>query len=147
VRRTWAPRGQTPILRHRYRRREQVSMAGLLADRPDGSKTRLLFAFERGAYDTDRLIRVLDRLEGFLGSAPVTLIWDNLGAHRSKAMRAYVATHDWVELEFLPPYAPELKGGRGPVGQPEGHGVGQPVRRVHRAGHRHRPARPHPHPP
>jgi transposase len=58
--------------------------------------------------DTDRLIRVLDRLEGFLSSAPVTLIWDNLGAHRSKAMRAYVATHAWPELEFLPPYAPEL---------------------------------------
>jgi transposase len=108
VRRTWAPRGQTPILRHRYRRREQVSMAGLLAYRPDGSRTRLLFAFERGAYDTDRLTRVLDRLEGFLGGQPVTLIWDNLAVHRSKAMRAYVATHDWLKLEFLPPYAPEL---------------------------------------
>jgi hypothetical protein len=43
--------------------------------RPDGSKTRLLFRFERGVYDTDRLTRVLDRLEGFLGGQPVTLIW------------------------------------------------------------------------
>jgi transposase len=83
-------------------------MAGLLAYRPDGTTTRLLFAFERGAYDTDRLMRVLDRLESFLGDEPVTLIWDNLAVHRSKAMRAYVTKHDWLELEFLPPYAPEL---------------------------------------
>jgi transposase len=108
VRRTWAPRGKTPVLRHRYRRRQQISMAGLLVYRPDGSKTRLLFGFERGAYDTGRLIRVLDRLESFLGGQPVTLIWDNLAVHRSKAMRTYVATHTWLELEFLPPYAPEL---------------------------------------
>jgi hypothetical protein len=50
-------------------------MVGLLAYRPDGSKTRLLFRLERGVYDTDRLTRVLDRLEGFLGGQPVTLIW------------------------------------------------------------------------
>jgi hypothetical protein len=47
-------------------------MVGLLAYRPDGAATRLLFGFERGAYDTDRLTRVLDRLESFLGGQPVT---------------------------------------------------------------------------
>jgi transposase len=76
-------------------------MAGLLAYRPDGTANRLLFRFERGAYDTDRL-------QGFLGGQSVTLILDNLAVHRSKAMRAYVASRAWLELEFLPAYAPEL---------------------------------------
>jgi hypothetical protein len=88
------------VLRHRYRRREQVSMAGLLCYRPDWSQTKLLFAFQRGAYDTDRLVGVLDRLESFLGGKPVTLIWDNLAVHRSKAMRAYAATHPCWSWSF-----------------------------------------------
>jgi hypothetical protein len=34
VRRTWAPKGKTPVLRHRYRRGKQLSMCGLVAYRP-----------------------------------------------------------------------------------------------------------------
>ncbi|RZL77588.1 MAG: IS630 family transposase, partial [Rhodococcus sp. (in: high G+C Gram-positive bacteria)] len=37
------------------------------------------------------------------------LIWDGLMAHRSKAMTAWLATQrDWLHVERLPAYAPEL---------------------------------------
>jgi hypothetical protein len=34
VRRTWAPKGRMPVLRHPYRRGKQISMCGLVAYRP-----------------------------------------------------------------------------------------------------------------
>src|SRR5216684_3856992 len=40
---------------------------------------------------------------------PVILIWDGLGAHTSRAMRAYLARQRrWLHVERLPGYAPEL---------------------------------------
>ncbi|MFD3873715.1 transposase [Streptomyces sp. NPDC058623] len=36
------------------------------------------------------------------------LVWDDLAAHWSRAMRAWVAEQDWLTMERLPAYAPEL---------------------------------------
>jgi hypothetical protein len=42
-------------------------------------------------------------------AAPVILIWDNLNAHISERMRARIEAHrDWLTVERLPAYAPEL---------------------------------------
>ena len=39
----------------------------------------------------------------------MTLIWDGLGAHRSRLVRDFVAEQQGaIQLEFLPAYAPEL---------------------------------------
>ncbi|MFF7242097.1 transposase [Streptomyces collinus] len=38
----------------------------------------------------------------------VVLVWDGLSAHWSRAMRAWVSEQDWLTLERLPAYAPEL---------------------------------------
>jgi hypothetical protein len=67
VRRTWAPRGKTPVLRHPYRRGKQLSMCGLLAYRHsdgDGEQVAAWMGFEllEGAYDTRQCIRVPDGL-------------------------------------------------------------------------------------
>lgn len=35
-------------------------------------------------------------------------MWDGLAAHWSRDMRAWVAGQDWLTLERLPAYAPEL---------------------------------------
>jgi hypothetical protein len=90
VRRTWAPRGKTPVLRHPYRRGKQISMCGLVAYRPGAGQgeppvTWMGFDLLEGAYDTAAFIRVLDGLGHQLGHQPVTVIWDNLGAHHAGA--------------------------------------------------------------
>src|SRR5215207_1495124 len=55
--------------------------------------------------DPDR--GALGRLLG--GDAPVILVWDNLPAHTSLAMRAWAADqHAWLTVEYLPAYAPDL---------------------------------------
>jgi transposase len=62
-----------------------------------------------GNYDTDILIEVLKGLRRFLGGQKATLLWDGLPAHRSRAMRAWLATQrSWLVVERLPAYAPEL---------------------------------------
>jgi hypothetical protein len=43
VRRTWAPRGQTPVLRHTLNDWQRVSIAAALAFRWDGRRVRLYF--------------------------------------------------------------------------------------------------------
>jgi hypothetical protein len=113
VRRTWAPRGQTPVLRHRYRRGKQLSMCGMVAYRPgrgEGCEPAAWMGFDllEGAYDTRQFIRVLDGLGHQLGHQPVTVIWDNLSAHHAGDLEVWVKGQPWLVLEYLPSYAPEL---------------------------------------
>jgi hypothetical protein len=73
VRATWAPRGQTPVLTHRFSWK-RMSMAGVLAYQPDRSQATLVFQTRHGAYNTDSLIEFLTDLAEHLGSQPVTSI-------------------------------------------------------------------------
>jgi hypothetical protein len=66
------------------------------------------FDLLEGAYDTRQFIRVLDGLGHQLGHQPVTVIWDNLGAHHAGDLQDWAATQPWLELAYLPSYAPEL---------------------------------------
>src|SRR3712207_6140018 len=54
VRATWAPRGQTPVLRHRFGW-SRVSVSAALAYKHDRSQAHLVFDFRTGAYDTESL--------------------------------------------------------------------------------------------
>src|SRR6266508_2915478 len=116
VRRTWAPRGRTPILRHRQRHWSRLSIAGMCCYRPDGTRARLAVHLQPGSYNDQVLIGVLGQLRRFLGGQKVTLLWDGLPSHRSRRMQSFIASQrGWLVLERLPGYAPELN----PV---EGHG-------------------------
>ena len=92
------------------RGRKRISMAGVCCYRPDASDARLAFHLREGAYDTDQLIPIVQALGRLLGGdAPVILIWDNLPAHHSIAMVAWLAIqHAWIQVEYLPSYAPDL---------------------------------------
>jgi transposase len=109
VRRTWAPCGQTPVLTHTGGSWQRLSVAGALAFRWDGRRTRFYFQTCPGTYSAGPLIRFLRHLRRHFRGRRVILIWDGLGAHRSRAMQAYL-THQrrWLHVERLPGYAPEL---------------------------------------
>jgi putative transposase len=86
-----------------------MSMAGVLAYQPDRSQAAFVFQTRHGAYNTDSLIEFLTDLREHLGGQPVTLIWDGLPAHRSAAMRAWLASQRrWLRVEPLPGYAHDL---------------------------------------
>jgi transposase len=108
LRRTWAPRGQTPVLRFHFNWK-RLSMAAALAYRYDGATSRLVFATRAGAYNDASLIEFLIQLRRHLRGDKATLIWDGLPSHRSRAMRAFLATQrPWLVVERLPAYAPDL---------------------------------------
>ncbi|WP_311766731.1 transposase [Streptomyces rhizosphaericus] len=109
VRRTYAPRGRTPTLRHRLNWKRASMAAALGYHAADvGRGPRLCFHLKPGSYDTMALIEVLRQVKAFYAGEPVVLVWDGLSAHWSRDMRAWVAGQDWLTLERLPAYAPEL---------------------------------------
>jgi DDE superfamily endonuclease len=109
VRRTWAPRGRTPILRHRQRHWSRLSIAGMCCYRPDGARARLAVHLQPGSYNDQVLIGVLGQLRRLLGGQKATLLWDGLPSHPSRVMQAFIASqHGWLVVERLPGYAPEL---------------------------------------
>ncbi|MCM2393606.1 transposase [Streptomyces albipurpureus] len=88
IRRTYAPRGRTPLLRHRLNWKH-ASMAGALgyhATDPDRG-ARLSFHLKPGSYDTVGLIEVLEQMKVFYRGKRVVLVRDGLSANWSRAMR------------------------------------------------------------
>jgi hypothetical protein len=51
-----------------------------------GGGASFCFHVQAGGYDTDSAIVVLNQLRRFLGGQKATLVWDGLGAHRSRGM-------------------------------------------------------------
>jgi transposase len=108
VRRSWAPVGHPAVLQHRFNWKK-ASMAAALCYGVRGGGAQLAFHLQPGNYNTDTLIQVLAELRRFLGGEKATLLWDGLPAHRSRAMRAWLATQrHWLVVERLPASAPEL---------------------------------------
>ena len=109
VRRTWAPRGETPVLIHTGGHWKRLSIAGALAFRWDGRRTRFFFQTRAGTYTDVALIAFLRALKRHFPRQRVVLIWDGLGGHKSRLMATYVARQRaWLTVEPLPAYAPEL---------------------------------------
>jgi transposase len=109
VRRTWAPRGETPILIHTGANWKRLSIAAALAFRWDGRRTRFYFQTRPGTYTDSALIAFLWALKRHFRGRRVLLIWDGLGAHKSRGMQAYLARQRaWLTVERLPAYAPDL---------------------------------------
>jgi transposase len=108
TRRTWAPRGHTPVIRHHVKWK-RCSMAAALCYGSRGGGAAVAFHHQLDAYNTDTLIQALGGLRRFLGGQKATLLWDGLPAHRSLAMAAWLRRQrSWLVVEPLPGYAPEL---------------------------------------
>lgn len=114
---TWAPVGQTPVLhvvKGRIKGRQmRLSMAALVCYPPSTTGAlapglaRLIWRTKPGWYHDRELIDLLDTAHQRL-AAPMILVWDNLTGHHSGRMHAAIKSRDWLEVENLPSYAPEL---------------------------------------
>ena len=108
IRRTWAPKGETPILIHSFNWKK-LSICAAIGYRWDGRRSRVFFQTRPGSYDSDSLIRFLKDLRREMRGQKVTLIWDRLPAHRSRVMTDYLhSQRHWLTVEKLPGYAPDL---------------------------------------
>ena len=108
VRRSWAPRGQTPLLYQRTRSKEKVTSIAALTISPKRHRVGLYFSLGLNVNATTPwIIAFLRDISRHLRN-DIVVIWDRLAAHRAKAVTKYFQKHDRLSCEFLPPYAPEL---------------------------------------
>jgi transposase len=108
VHRTWAPRGQTPVLQTRTRHHRHLSLIGALTISPQ--RRRLGWYLHLHSDCSIRQTEVIAFLRDLLRHIrnPIFLIWDRLNAHRGKQVQDFLGCHRRLQTEFLPPYAPEL---------------------------------------
>jgi len=105
--RTWAPRGETPIVRMHFNWK-RLAVIGALAVAPDRRQVRTFLSFKLGSVDGPRVVAFLRSLHRHL-PGPVLLVWDHLPAHVKQTTRDWIASQrHWLAIEWLPPYAPEL---------------------------------------
>lgn len=107
VRRTWAPKGRTPILRHHFNWK-RLHAIGALVCAPDGADEGVLLHLQPGSVKQEDILAWLPALHEQVPGLLVVL-WDGLAAHHSKTVQAYVQENaDWLTTHRLPAYAPEL---------------------------------------
>lgn len=101
--RTYAPRGQTPILQVKLTREHLSAIGGIT------EKGRLFMQLQERAYCAEDVVRFLRLL---LRKIPgkLLVIWDGSPIHRAQAIKKFLASGaaKRLHLERLPGYAPEL---------------------------------------
>lgn len=108
VRRTWAPKGETPVLVHAFNWKK-LSISAALGYRWDGKRCRLWFQTKPGSYNDESLIGFLRDLKKYLRGQKAILIWDGLPAHKSRKMKQHLENQrSWLQVEMLPGYSPDL---------------------------------------
>lgn len=100
--RTYAPRGETPVLREEATRAHLSVMSGVT---PAG---KLVTAMQETAFKGPDVVRFLKHLERQLGGQ-LLVVWDGASIHRSRPVTEFLATElgAGIELLPLPAYAPD----------------------------------------
>jgi transposase len=101
VGRSWAPRGETPVVARTAKRIARSLIAAV------SNRGLMRFMLYDRALDADRFIDFLRRLVKDAGRK-VILIVDNLKVHKAGKVTAWVESHAHeIELCYLPAYAPD----------------------------------------
>ena len=99
--RTWAPRGETPVLQETFGWKSLSIIGGL-------SLYRFYFQIHPGSIKGPQVIEFLGHLQRHV-PGKLTVIWDGAPIHRSRLVQDYVASTDGrIVVDRLPAYAPEL---------------------------------------
>jgi len=99
--RTWAPRGETPVIQYSFNWKQLSIIAGV-------SWWQIYFRLFPGTIRAAECIAFLQALRRQIGQK-LLVIWDGLAVHKSRKVRGYLARlHGEIQMEFLPAYAPEL---------------------------------------
>src|SRR5215471_11928817 len=99
--RTWAPRGQTPVLQYHFNWKTLSAMAGV-------TWWNFYFRLFPGAIRSPQVVQFLGHLLRHL-DCKLLVVWDGARTHRSRLVWDFVREQKGrLWLEFLPAYAPEL---------------------------------------
>jgi transposase len=101
--RTWAPRGQTPVLRVKLTHDHLSAIGGITLD------GRLFLQVQEGAYDSAGVVGFLRVLLRKV-SGKLLVIWDGSPIHKGQPVKDFLkrGAAKRLHLERLPGYAPDL---------------------------------------
>jgi putative transposase len=105
-RRVWAPRGNTPLQRA-WDRRDRITTIAAITRAPWALRLGLYYELLDHNARTADFVQFVREVHGNL-RRPVILVWDRLPAHRSAARQLLANAASWLQVEWLPPYAPDL---------------------------------------
>lgn len=108
VRRSWAPRGQTPLLYQRTSFRQKVSVIAALSVSPQRRRVGLYFSLRPNANVTASWLKAFLRDLAAHLRYPLRIVWDRLPSHRARSLQAFLQRRPRLHTVLLPPYAPEL---------------------------------------
>jgi transposase len=106
VRRTWAPRGQTPIIWHRYRH-DRVSAISAVTVSFRRQHIGLYFHLHRENISQSEVVLFLRYLLRQI-PGPIVLLWDGGSIHTGGEIQAFLRCHTRLHVERFPAYAPDL---------------------------------------
>jgi transposase len=109
VRRTFAPRGQTPVL-EAWDRRDRISAISCITLSPLRGRPGLYFELlpVNQTIHGEEVVAFLKELRCQLRGG-FTVVWDRSNTHsKSKVVKAWLAQHPEVVAEDFPGYAPDL---------------------------------------
>lgn len=99
--RTWAPKGQTPIVQYHFNWKHVSAIAGL-------TRTHFMFRLHDGAIKSAQVVEFLKALRKQL-RRKLRVIWDGAALHKSRLVRDSLdSTRGAVQMALLPAYAPDL---------------------------------------
>lgn len=106
VRRTWAPRGKTPVI-NAWDRHDRLTAITALVLTPKRRRCSLYFELLDHNAHFDDFVWFVARLRKEV-QRRLLIVWDRLGAHRKAQRILRQLGCDWVDFEYLPAYWPEL---------------------------------------
>ena len=122
VRRTYAPRGKTPIV-EAWHRKGRISAISAVTVSPVRRRPNLYFRLlpdNTSAHGEDT-VAFLAQLRGQI-QGPMTILWDQSRIHeRSSVVKAYLAKHPEIVTEDFPGSAPEANPDEGVWGYTKYH--------------------------
>ncbi len=105
-RRTWSPCGQTPREKSSARH-DRLSSISALTLAPQRKRVGLYFQFQRRNIRWQNVFRFLEKITQTL-RRPIILVLDRWNVHKSAVRRLVKMSPRRIEIEWLPPYAPQL---------------------------------------
>jgi transposase len=99
--RTWAPKGQTPVVQFHFNWKHVSAIAGL-------TRPNFLFRLYDRAVKSAQIVEFLKALRAQL-RRKLLIVWDGAAQHKSRVVREYLdSTNGAIQMALLPAYAPDL---------------------------------------
>ncbi len=107
LKRTWAPRGQTPTIRTSLEHNERLNLIGALCVTPGQRKMKLHLQSHQESINGEQVILfVRHLLQSIRG--PIVLVWDKHPIHGRHKVKAFLNQHPRLHPYPFPTSAPEL---------------------------------------